>query len=416
MPIIQQNGFDDPRNYDDVFSRSVLAGLLSVLSEKINLTNITERGEEIKNVPFFSNMAGNSRFMQDFFFFGQKCIYPKLADGNYDRIPRGVVTRTAHSINQAALTHRFIRAKFVKNVNGKLEEYSAYTNSIPIQTTFEVEILTDTYLDMMKIEQMLVEVFYKTQIYSIFYKGFKIPAQCGFPEEYGSEHLFEYSFPDGQPSKLTFPIEVQTYQPVIDPTSVMANNKRILYFSGIRDVDNTVVRILDDIPVTTHPGSILPIKWETTGDVLDVNITYTRDGEATEYKIETDRPNNGMMLWKVPEINPTASVHLLNIGYYVHKEAILHPLFNDAGELIDIIVIDGGMGYNEGTQVEIDEPDFNGVNAQVMPLLINGTIVSFKIISPGSGYTPTVPVDVVIKIESARHQNIFDTWTDIVIQ
>lgn len=416
MPIIQQNGFDDPRNYDDVFGRSVLAGLLSVLSDKVNIFNITDKGRELVNIPFFPSMSGDSRFMQDFFFFGQKCIYPKLADGNYDAIPRGIATRTSSSINQSALTHRFIRATYVKNVDGEIQEFNAYTNSIPVNFTFEIELHTRTYLDLLKAEQAIVEVFYKTQIYSIFYKGFKVPAQVGFPEDYGSDHLFEYSFPEGQPNKLVFPLEISTYQPVIDETSVIANNKRILYFSGIRDVDDTLIRMLDDNPTITYPGSDLPIKWETTGDVLDVNITYRIENDLTEYKIDTDRPNNGLLIWKVPTINETASVYLLDIGYYVHREALLHPQFNSVGELIDIIIIDGGIGYDEGTLVEIDETGFKGTQAKAMPLLLNGTIVSFTIIDGGNGYKPTISTDITIQVQSARHKKVLAEWNTITIQ
>lgn len=419
MPIIQPNGFDDPRNYDDVFSRSVLAGLLSVLREKIFITNITDKGPQTINIPFFPNMAGDSRFMQDFFFFGQKCIYPKLADGNYDSVPRGVITLTDKTINQSAMTHRFTRAKYVKNVDGKLQEFSAYINSIPIQSIYEVVIHTDTYLDMLKIEQTIIEVFYKTQIYSIFYKGFKVPAQCGFPENFGQERLFEYAFPDDQPTKLTFNIEVDTYQPVVDLTSVMANNKRMLYFSGIRDVDDTIVRMIDAEPVVVYAGADLPIKWETTGDVLDVNITYRIENDPTEYKIDTDRPNNGLMIWNIPVLeamNSLASVYLLNIGYYVHREAVIRPIFDGTGALIDLIILDAGLGYSETTIIEIEEPDFKGTRAEVQLYIVNGQIAGFKILNPGLGYTPTIPVDITIQVQSARHEDIFDEWTGITIQ
>ncbi len=168
-------------NTDNVHTRAVIVGLVNLLNSKIYYQNVlSDTNIENVSVPFIPNMGGDERFLQDFFLHWNDCVHPRLADGNYDVIPRGVVTLTTNSINTSAMTNRFVRGNYVKEVNGELQRFSAFLNSIPLSMEFDIEIQTDTLLDCFKIQQSILETFYKVQVFSVNFKGFRVPCQAGF--------------------------------------------------------------------------------------------------------------------------------------------------------------------------------------------------------------------------------------------
>ncbi len=92
-------------NVDDIFLRSIIVGVINVLNEKINYINIKDGNKKVVNVPFFYNMGGQERFLQDYFLSWSDCNYNELSiDGNIDPIPRGIITLSDASINESNLT------------------------------------------------------------------------------------------------------------------------------------------------------------------------------------------------------------------------------------------------------------------------------------------------------------------------
>ena len=80
-------------NVQDIFLRNATLSVLDVLNRKIIIDLV--RGDKVEKheIPFFYNFAGNQGFMQDFFIdLPEDCKYPTLAEGNYDIVPRGIVT------------------------------------------------------------------------------------------------------------------------------------------------------------------------------------------------------------------------------------------------------------------------------------------------------------------------------------
>ena len=172
-------------------------------------------------------MGGDERFLQDFFTHWSDCQHPRMADGNYDVIPRGVLTLTDNSINTTAMTHRFVRGTYVKEVNGELQRFNSFLNSIPLTMSFDLEVETDTLIDAFKIQQAILETFYKVQVFSVSFKGFRVPCQGGFSEDLGIEKTFEFSYQDENKIKFKFSIEVETYYPVVDQTTTRLNSNRM---------------------------------------------------------------------------------------------------------------------------------------------------------------------------------------------
>ena len=144
-----------------------------------------------------------------------------MAEGNYDVIPRGVVSLQSVQIDAQGLSNKYTRMSYAQeNLKGEMQTYSSYTNSIPLSVAFDVTIKVDTLLDAFKVFQSVVGTFYKTYQFSFEYEGFRIPAQVGFPENYDMSKQLEFSYQNNpQYIDFKFALAVETYFPEKDLTT-----------------------------------------------------------------------------------------------------------------------------------------------------------------------------------------------------
>lgn len=412
-------------NTDNVHSRAVIIGLVNLLNSKIQFENVlSDTQVDVVTVPFFYSMTGDERFLQDFFLEWNECVHPKIADGNYDVIPRGVVQLTSNTINTSAMTHRFVRGSYVKEVNGQLQTFNAFINSIPLTMSFTVNIETDTNLDAFKIQQTIIETFYKTQVFSVSYKGFRVPCQVGFPEDYGIEKTFEFSYGDNEVIKMSFNLELETYQPVTDPTTQRSNANRITSTGG-PGLSYTSSNVLSFSAIGPQPNgayfsdTILPIRWSSTGVILRVNVYYRIIGSDDWVMIGRSIENSGEFDWKIPFFNNDGLVIDKNpvrataVNNNTGTGAILRAVINASGEVDKIIIINGGYAYDNITTIEVSPliPPASGFTPpQIVANVAGGSIVGYEIINPGSGMPPSAENSIEIKIESATDNTVYKVF------
>lgn len=212
-------GFNDKYNTDNVHFRAVIIGLLNFLNTKVQFEQVVS-DDDVRMIPvpfYFYQFAGDERFMQDFYlYYKPDCDGPTKAEGNYDPVPRGVINMTTAQVNTAALVNKFVRGTYNKEVDGRIEARSAYINVIPLTIGFDVEILSNGVVESMKIVQEAISIFYKAATFNVDYKGFRVPCQIGFSEEYNVEKPITFSFGDENKVTIKFTIEMETYLPVID--------------------------------------------------------------------------------------------------------------------------------------------------------------------------------------------------------
>lgn len=213
-------GFLEKYNVDEVFLRGVILGLLKNLNERVTYTQINQQQQVLKvYIPFLYSLAGDESFLQDFYLDYQDCDgNSPFAEGNYDIIPRGVISLSGVNIETGSLTSGFVRTTYnVEDVQGNMKAFSSYTTSIPLAMTFDVRLRADTLLDTFKIFQSVVQVFYKVFSYSFEFGGMRIPVQVGFPEQYQNDKQLEFSYLNTQKYiETTFTISVETYYPQKD--------------------------------------------------------------------------------------------------------------------------------------------------------------------------------------------------------
>jgi len=215
--------FNDKWNTDDVHLRAVIIGMVNHLNRNVFYDQVTDKDTvEEKSVPFYFANSQQERFMQDYYMlYNQECGTTQYAEGNYDPVPRGILNISSLTINSAALTSKFVRGTYNKEVSGSVKAYSAFLNPIPLRIMFEVEIICGTVLESFKIIQSLIDTFYKVATFAVDYKGLRIACQVGFSEDYNLEKPITFSYPGGDEVKtmIKFPLEMETYQPVFDKTS-----------------------------------------------------------------------------------------------------------------------------------------------------------------------------------------------------
>lgn len=441
-------------NTDDVHSRAVIIALINLLNSKVQFQNVLSDTDFTDvTVPFFYSMTGDDRFLQDYFLEWNQCVHPKIADGNYDVIPRGIVTLTSNTINTSAMTHRFVRAKYVKEVDGQLQTYNSFLNSIPLSMSFDIVVMVDTNLDAFKIQQSILETFYKTQVFSIGFRGFRIPCQAGFPEDYSFDKTFEFTYETENRLKLTFTIALETYYPVIDPTTTRLNSNRITgignSLTGVHGNEITSLAldggtgsaggyeinysILNEAVskqtsfTFTQPtpgskyfsGNILPIHWSNSGTVNRVNLYYSLGDDDWKY-IARDISNTGSYDWHIPFFDASGITFATDpVRTHVSSEngnkANIRAIINENGEVDQILVFDGGYSYTGADTIQISPLIGSGstqsiTQPNIIASVIDGSIVGCEIYEVGSGFAPSPINTIQIKIENAGNSKQFQIY------
>lgn len=303
-------------NNEDILVRAIIAGLLDILNNKISYEQIwTNQYVETINVPWYYNMSGDERFMQDFYTHYGHCIPPKPVDGNFDMIPRGIITYVGSIIDSVRTTSRYVQGNYLKEVSGQLQTFRSFLYSIPLNINFECELWADTQITAFKIEQLIREVFYKTITFYVYYRGMRVGCTVGFPEDITIEKNIQYTFETDNKIKIRFNLQIESYQPVFDPTTEVNAND---YISGIgyRLIDKAhprhdgIINIIspddgtDDNPLIIPKGYPLWIEWDYTKEnaiINRINVYWLYHNTNEKHLIEQLVPNHEYYIWNIPE-------------------------------------------------------------------------------------------------------------------
>jgi len=415
-------------NSDNVHSRAIIVGLVNLLNSKVYFENVlSDNNIDFVYVPFFYNMGGDERFLQDYFLEWSECIHPRHADGNYDVIPRGIVTMSSKTIDTSKMTHRFVRGTYVKEVNGELQQFNAFINSLPISMNFDVEIEVDTNLDAFKVEQAIMETFYKTQVFSVSFRGFRVPCQVGFAEDYGVEKTFEFTYQSDAKVFVKFSLSVEAYYPVIDSTTERSNSNRMnagengpSLFEGFTE-QYVRPRFSFELPRAEEKYfslGVMPITWSNTGPVLRVNLYYRIAGSQNWRPIAKNYQNSGYYNWDIPIFDTNGNeipfeTHRTHASTSTGRGAKLRAIIDGIGSVENIVIFNKGFSYSPIDKVETElfpmppiiPPGFTAPIIQ--PDVVAGEIKSATIVDSGAGFVPSPITEIEIKIEDANTELVY---------
>lgn len=215
-------------NKDDSVIRHVIVGLLADLNSKLSFWRQISNDERVEiDVPFFYAVSGDENFMKDNFLFsnanGLACDPDgEFADGNYDKVPRGIVNLTSFAVDPSKLVNKRNMGNYMMmNNDGMMEGYVAEFEMIPCAIGVDVEILVSSQLDLFKVTEALVKKMYKANFYHVdaghLEEGtYRITSEYMMPEDYTQERPIEYSFDDKANHKITFSLEINSFIPSFD--------------------------------------------------------------------------------------------------------------------------------------------------------------------------------------------------------
>jgi hypothetical protein len=336
-------------NNEDIFIRGIIAGLLNIFNNKINYNQVWSNDVvETINVPFYYNQSGDERFMQEFFTHYADCA-PRKIDGNFDAVPRGILTYTGSTIDSTRTTSRYVQGHYMKEIGGQLQTYRSFLYSIPLNINFDCDVWADTQITALKIEQAIREVFYKTVTFYTYFRGMRVGSTVGFPEDITLEKNIQYSFESENKIKLKFILQVESYQPVFDPTTEVNADEYITglgyrlypdsqsgdgYITITTPTSGTAIN-----PVIVPKGYPLLIEWETKEEAIinRVDLHWVTSGESDATLIEKLVPNHEYYIWNIPETftNYKHPAIIWDPSAYIYRKPVIRIIPDTSTKIID---------------------------------------------------------------------------------
>lgn len=267
-------------NKDDSVIRHVIVGLLADLNNKLSFFRQISNDERVEvDVPFFYAVSGDENFMKDNFLFsnvnGLTCDPDgEFADGNYDKVPRGIVNLTSFSVDPSKLINkRNLGNYMMMNEEGLMEGYMAEFEMIPVVIGVDVEILVSSQLDLFKVTEAIVKKMYKASFYHVdaghLDEGtYRISSEYVMPDDYTQERPIEYGFDDKQNHKVTFSLEINSFIPSFDfEEDTYRKFTRTFYANAIcGDYGDPNGFIDPSVSPNVYYDKYEPAKWESNGD------------------------------------------------------------------------------------------------------------------------------------------------------
>ena len=233
-------------NKDDSVIRHIIIGLLADLNSKLSFWRQLSNDERsIVDVPFFYAVSGDENFIKDNFLFtnvnGEGCDPDGAhADGNYDKVPRGIVNLTSFSVDPSKLVNKRNLGNYtMMNDKGLMEGYVAEFEMIPVVIGVDIEIIISSQLDMFKVTESIIKNMYKANFYHIdaghLEDGlYRISSEYMMPDDYTQERPIEYSFDDKENHKITFSLDINSFIPSFDfEQDIYTKFTRSVYSNGV---------------------------------------------------------------------------------------------------------------------------------------------------------------------------------------
>jgi hypothetical protein len=228
-------------NVQDIFLRNATLSMLDLLNRQVIIQLKRDDKIEDHGVPFFYNFGGDEGFMKDFFLeLPTDCHYPNHAEGNYEQLPRGILTLSSFTIKPSDNTNKFVRGSFNEetrdeNDQKSIKAFSARLFTLPMVLTYNIKIESDNINKTFKIMEKIFDFYYKNQVRYFQFRGVRIPAQMTFPDSAQFTKSYSFIYSDTNTVSISLDINMETYFPSFDDHSKMYKGNTIKQFN-LREV------------------------------------------------------------------------------------------------------------------------------------------------------------------------------------
>lgn len=238
-------------NVQDIFLRNATLSMLDLLNRQVVIDLKRHDKIEQHEIPFFYNFGGDEGFMKDFFIdLPSDCKYPNHAEGNYEQMPRGVITLSSFTIKPSDNTNKFVRGSFNQEVRDEndqktLKAFSARLFTLPMVLTYNIKIESDNINKTFKIMEKIFDFYYKNQVRYFQFRGIRVPAQITFPDTAQFTKSYNFVYSDANIVSISLDLNMETYFPSFDDHSKMYKGNTIKQFN-VRETTGDDGTVLGD--------------------------------------------------------------------------------------------------------------------------------------------------------------------------
>ena len=224
----KMNNYNQKYNKDDVFIRNMIVCLLAEMNKKIYYYNREDDGSVTKiNVPCLYSITGSERFLRDEFYYD--ALEEGKAIGDYERVPRCVVSLSGINVNTTEQTNKYNRTKIVRESNGVLRTCLLNVEWVPVSLSFGCKIICSNNIELFKITECIISKIYKNPNYfKVDFGMFNVDGCLTVPSDYSQNIPTEFGFSDKKEFSMEFSIEMKSFIPAFEHGLLMCEIDEML--------------------------------------------------------------------------------------------------------------------------------------------------------------------------------------------
>lgn len=222
------NEYNQKYNKDDVFIRSMIVSLLAEMNKKIYYYNREDDGTVTKiSVPCLYSITGSERFLRDEFYYD--ALEEGKAIGDYERVPRCVVSLSGINVNTAEQTNKYNSTKIVRESNGVLRTCQLNVEWVPVTLSFGCKIICSNNIELFKITECIISKIYKNPNYfKVDFGMFNVDGCFTAPTDYSHNIPTEFGFSDKKEFSMDFNVEMKSFIPAFEHGLLMCEIDALL--------------------------------------------------------------------------------------------------------------------------------------------------------------------------------------------
>lgn len=279
--------YNQKYNFEDVFTRNMIISFLAELNKKIYFYNrLDDNSVEKIDVPCLYSITGGERFLRDEFYYD--ALEQGKAIGDYERLPRCMVSNSGITINSSEQTNKYNRTKIVRTVRNKLRTLYLNVEWIPITLNFECKVLCSNNIELLKLSECIISKIYKNpNFFKVDYGMFNVDASFIVPTDYSHDKPQDFGLNDKKEFSTTFNAEMKTLFPAFEHGLLMC------------EIDEMLQSIPDDASgiVMFRPNEYGEMEMSCGGIIETFRLS--------EYDTKIDNPTLLSNTHKVPMLGRT---------------------------------------------------------------------------------------------------------------
>ena len=222
------NAYNQKYNKDDVFIRSMIVSLLAEMNKKIYYYNREDNGETKKiDVPCLYSITGAERFLRDEFYYD--ALEEGKAIGDYERVPRCVVSLSGINVNSSEQTNKYNHTKIVRESNGVLRTCLLNVEWLPVSLSFTCKVICSNNIELFKITECIISKIYKNPNYfKVDFGMFNVDGCLSVPTDYSHNIPTEFGFSEKKEFSMEFSVEMKSFIPAFEHGLLMCEIDELL--------------------------------------------------------------------------------------------------------------------------------------------------------------------------------------------